>query len=191
MRRWTGRDKTPAIRMEIEANEFAALMLMPPPFWRKEMAKFRDPDLSQIITLAGFFDVSKEAAARTYAQYHEDLVAVIVAKDGKVDRAYRNVVRFPRLGIKSGDPVPASSLLFRTKRQLDRPSDVTEARAESWLESEWGKPLPALFEQVFFQQNGFALIMLWAELADEENEDGWGEKTAKERLAEHKAKWGR
>jgi len=80
MRRWTDKEKGGAIRMEVEANEFAALILMPPPLWRAELAKFRDPDLAQIVTLAGLFDISKEAAARTYAQYNKEPVAVVVAK---------------------------------------------------------------------------------------------------------------
>jgi hypothetical protein len=140
------------------------------------MAKFRDPDLSQIITLAGLFDVSKEAAARTYAQYHNEPVALVVAKDGKIDRIYRDVSRFPRLSTRPGTPVPVGSLLFRAAKQLNHPSIISEARAEIWLESDWGKPLPGLYEQVFFQQNGFALIMLWAELVDEEESDGWRTK---------------
>lgn len=190
MRRWAGKEDDAAARMEVEANEFAVLILMPPPLWRKQMAKFRDPDLSQIITLAGSFDVSKEAAARTYAQYHDQPVALIVAKDGKIDRIYRDIVRFPRLGVKAGTQVPGGSLLFRAAKQLDHPSIVSEARAEIWLESDWGKPLPELYEQVFFQQNGFALIMLWAELPDEEEEsDGWENKTSKQRLQERQAKW--
>ena len=88
MRRWSDKEQSKAIQMEVEANEFAALILMPPPRWRKEMEKFHDPDLAQVVTLAGQFDVSKEAAARAYAKYHEELVAVIVAKDGKIDKIY-------------------------------------------------------------------------------------------------------
>lgn len=189
MRRWTGKEDGGTARMEVEANEFAALILMPPPLWRKEMAKFRDPELSQIIALAGLFDVSKEAAARSYAQYHNEPVALVVVKDGKIDRIYRDIGRFPRLGVKPGAPVPVGSLLFKAAKQLDHPSSISEARAEIWLESDWGKPLPGLYEQVFFQQNGFALIMLWAELVDEEESDGWGEKTSKQRLQERQAKW--
>jgi hypothetical protein len=190
MRHWTGKEDGSAVRMEVEANEFARLILMPPPPWRKEMAKFRDPDLSHIITLAGLFDVSKEAAARTYAQYHNEPVALVVANDGKIDRVYQDIGRFPRLGVRLGTPVPAGSLLFRAAKQLNHPSTISEARAEICLESDWGKPLPGLYEQVFFQQNGFALIMLWAELVDEEESDGWEDKTSKQRLQERQSKWG-
>jgi hypothetical protein len=152
------------------------------------LAKFRDPDLAQIVTLAGRFDVSKEAAARAYAQYNEEPVAVVVAQDGKIDKVYRDIARFPRLGVSAGAPVPANSLLFRAAGQLNHPSAIAEARAEAWLESDWGKPLPGLYEQVFFQQNGFALIMLWAELVNEEEDDGWGEKTAKQRFQDRQAR---
>jgi Zn-dependent peptidase ImmA (M78 family) len=191
MRRWTDKEQSRAIRMEVEANEFSALMLMPPPRWRKEMEHFRDPDLGQIVTLAGQFDVSKEAAARAYAKYQEQLVAVVIAKDGKIDKLYYDSARFPRFGVRVGAAVPAHSMLFRAARQLDHPSVIAEARAGEWLESEWGKPLPELYEQVFFQQNGFAMILLWAELPDEDEDDSWGEKTSKQRLQERQAKWER
>jgi Zn-dependent peptidase ImmA (M78 family) len=190
MRRWSGKDESSAVRMEVEANEFAALILMPPPVWCAELAKFRSPDLAHVVTLAGLFDVSKEAAARAYAQYNEEPIAVAVANNGRIDKIYRDITRFPRLAVKSGDAVPANSLLFHAARQLDHPSTIAEARAELWLESDWGKPLPGLYEQVFFQQNGFALILLWAELAEEEEEeDSWGEKTAKQRLRDRRARW--
>ena len=190
MRRWSDKEQSRAIRMEVEANEFAGLLLMPPTLWRKELAKFRDPDLSQIVTLARMFDVSKEAAARAYAKYHEAPVAIVVANNGKIDKIYRDFARFPRFGVAVDAVVPASSLLFRAPKHLTQPSSIVEARPEAWLESDWGKPLPGLYEQIFFQQNGFALIMLWAELLDEEdNDDGWGEKTSKQRLQERQAKW--
>jgi hypothetical protein len=190
MRRWTDKEQSSAIRMEVEANEFSGLLLMPPPIWKRELAKFRDPDLSQIVTLAGLFDVSKEAAARGYAKYHDEPVAVVVAKDGKINKLYYDSARFPRFGVRVGAAVPANSLLFRATKQLNQPSVIAEAPAEAWLESDWGKPLPGLYEQVFFQQNGFALIMLWAELPDEEEDNSWEEKTSKQRLQERLAKWG-
>ena len=109
------------------------------PLWRAELAEFRDPDLAHMVTLAGLFDVSKEAAARAYAQYNEEPVAVVVAKDGKIDKVYRDIARFPRLCVRAGAPVPANSLLFRAAQQLNHPSAIAEARAEAWLESDSGQ----------------------------------------------------
>lgn len=191
MRRWTDKEKSSAARMEVEANEFSALILMPPPIWKRELGKFGEPDLSQIVALAKAFGVSKEAAARSFAQYHDEPIAMIVAKDGKTDKIYRKTTGFPQLCVKSGMAVPASSMLFRIAKQFERPSPVEEARAEFWLETNWGQPLPKLYEQVFFQQGGYALLMLWAEVKDEEEFDPDEDRTAKQRLQDRQAKWNR
>jgi Zn-dependent peptidase ImmA (M78 family) len=189
MRRWDNKDTSPTIKMEVEANEFAGLMLMPPPLWRRETARFNDPDLSQVIDLAKIFDVSKEAAARSYAVYHEQLVAVAVTKENRINKIYRNVTRFPTMCVKQGDPVPPSSILFRASAQAERPTELTEARSELWLESEWGKRLPALYEQAFFQKGGFALLMLWAEVEEEEEKDD--DRTSKQRFRDQQQRWTR
>jgi Zn-dependent peptidase ImmA (M78 family) len=191
MRRWSGRGESGAMRMEIEANEFAALILMPPPLWRMATDRLGDPDLRQVITLADRFDVSKEAAARAYGQYHDRMVAVVVSKDGKIDKLYRNVTRFPLFCVRQGQEVPRASLFHRLERRLEGPSNLVEARAEAWLESEWGKPMPELSEQVFFQQGGFALIMLWAEPAsgDDEDFDPDADRTASQRMRDREARW--
>jgi hypothetical protein len=183
------KEKSASTRMEVEANEFASLILMPPTKWRKEMASFGEPDLSQIIALAKTFDVSKEAAARAYAQYHEQLVAIVVAKSGKINRIYRDVRRFPRLSVNVGATVPLRSLLFRATKQLHRTTTIDEANAGLWLESHWGRPLPVLYEQVFFQQDEFALVMLWAEPAEEGDDGSEEDKTSKQRLEERQARW--
>ena len=81
-------------RMEVEANRFASLLLIPPPMLRTRM-KGNSPDLQAMIGLAGDFKVSKEAMARAYAERHHELVAVVVVRDGMVLRAYRDRMRFP------------------------------------------------------------------------------------------------
>jgi Zn-dependent peptidase ImmA (M78 family) len=187
MRRWDGKDLSPPVKMEVEANEFAGLLLMPPPLWREQTKRLLDPDLSQVITLAKTFDVSKEASARSFALYHSEAVAVLVTRNGPVNRIYRNFTRFPALCVKQEDPVPPSSILFRAKHQTDHPTDLVEARSEFWLETEWGKRLPPLYEQVFFQSGGFALLMLWAEISEEEEADD--ERTAKQRYRDQQQKW--
>jgi hypothetical protein len=82
-------------------------------------------------------------------------------------------------------------MLFRATKQLDHPTEVGETRAEHWLESEWGKRLPLLYEQVFFQQGGFALILLWAELPDEDESDPEDDMTSKQRMQSRQTKWAR
>lgn len=185
MRRWDRADQNAYFRMEFEANEFAALLLMPPPLLRSELAKFRDPDLSQVTAIARTFEVSKEAAARAFATYHDEPVAIVISKDGKIDKVYRNLTRFPRMSVWVGQPVPQASQFHKASRAIPGPSALNQVGAAAWLESEWGKPLPELFEQVLLQQSGYALILLWAELPEEEEVND--ERTAKERYRDRMA----
>lgn len=193
MRQWSGKDQTAAVKMEVEANEFAALILMPPPLWRVAMKDFRDPDLSQVLALAGRFDVSKEAASRTFAQYHDEAVAVVVVKDGIIDRIYRNSACFPWLCVRRGQAAPGFSRYQIPAAPSDQPTTLIEARAELWLQSDWGQRLPGLYEQVLFQQGGYALILLWAEPEQNEgdDEDSDADRTAKQRLQDRQARWQR
>jgi Zn-dependent peptidase ImmA (M78 family) len=182
MRRWSAKENDTYARMEVEANRFSALILMPPRHLRGVMGKFRDPSLSQIVDVASHFDLSKDAAARAYAEYHDQQIAVAVIKDGKVLRIYRNI-KFPRMGVASGSPVPRNSLYHYAAARGAELTEITQNGAELWLDSQWGKRLPTLYEQVFFQQEGFALLMLWieAEEEDDDEEDRDENRTSKER----------
>ena len=102
---------------------------------------------------------------------------------------FAGVRRRSGLCVKQGDPVSPSSILFRAPTQTDQPTEITEAKSEFWLESEWGKRLPTLYEQVFFQKGGFALLMHWAEVEEEEEKDD--DRTAKQRYRDQQQKWAR
>jgi hypothetical protein len=184
-----GEQLSPAQRWEVEANEFASLLLMPPPIWRKEMAAYRDPDLGQIVALARTFGVSRDAAARTYATYHEQLIAVVLVKDGVLQRVYRDTARFPALALDNGAPVPPSSIYHSAKKILAEPSDVVEAKAEFWLRSDWGQRPPELAEQVLFRQDGYAFILLWVETETSDEYDPEEDRTSKQRLADRQARY--
>lgn len=182
----------PAQRWEVEANEFASLMLMPPPMWRREAGCYRDPDLAQIAPLAKAFGVSREAAARTYVTYHEQSVAIALVKDGRIERIYRPTSSaFPALSIKPGDPVPPSSVFHRAKQVLVQPSDMVEANAAGWVQSEWGRRMPDLSEQVLFRQNGYAFILLWSDTVADDDYDPDEDRTSKQRLADRQARYAR
>lgn len=181
MRKWSPKETDIYARMEVEANRFAALILMPPPKLRPFMGRYRDPNLAHIIDVAMHFEVSKDAAARAYAEYHEEAIAVAVIKDRKVQRIYKNT-KFPRISVNYGDAVPAKSLFHHEPARKANPTTIQENGAELWIESDWGKKLPTLYEQVFLQQEGFAILMLWAEISDEDEVDEDDNRTSKERL---------
>lgn len=188
MRQWLSKDQEAVRKMEAEANEFASLILMPPRRLQIELAKFEDPDISQILSLAQLFDVSREATARAYARYNDHAISIVVVSEGKVERTYRGT-RFPFSHVKSGDPVPKSSAFHRAKDTPRQPSQVEQAQAADWLEAEWGNALPPLYEQVLFQQSGYAMIMLWAEMTADDEEDPDEGKTSKQRFQDQQARW--
>lgn len=188
MRRYGRGAQSPAIQMEVEANQFSALLLMPPPLWRKSLERFRDPSLDQINELSREYLVSKEAAARSFVDYHSESIAIVVARHGTIERIYRPLQRFPALCVEKGHKVPRSSLFHRLKPELGKASDLVEAQAQFWLETEWGRPIPQLCEQVAFQQNGYAMILLWAEQQDEED-DREDNLTSAQRYKDRMDKW--
>lgn len=189
MRQLSSKELNHRLRMEVEANRFSSLILMPPPILRKEMASFSDANLEHILSLARTFDVSKEAAVRAYAEYHDERIAIAVIKNGVVERIYKNATKFPKLCVINGSPVPKGSVYYLLSRETGSVSSIRDVKAELWLETDWGVSFPALYEQVCFQQNGYALIMLWADASEEDGEDQDEGRTSKERLRDRQSRW--
>jgi Zn-dependent peptidase ImmA (M78 family) len=176
-------------RMEVEANRFSSLILMPPPALRRDLGKSSDPSVEHMLSLAKKYDVSKEAMARAYSTYHDETVAFVVVRDSNVIRVYRNERTFPYVTAVRGRPVPERSLFYRRGHQIGIPSDVLSCVPDNWIDVERGRKAPLLCEQVCLQQGGFALIMLWYQPEDDEDTDADAEKTAKERLKERQARY--
>ena len=154
-------------RMEAEANRFAALLLMPPPALRAQLKAIRRPDVSDVVRLAKLFDVSKDAMARAYADYTREAVAIAVIRNGCVLRTYRNAANFPPLAVWRGRPVPSGSLAGKTF-QPGQVSNVEECEPGLWVREPDDRTVQALTEQVLGQREGFSLLMLVAELHEEE-----------------------
>jgi Zn-dependent peptidase ImmA (M78 family) len=158
-------------RWEAEANRFSSLLLVPPPKFRKEANASKDPDLHEIVKLARRYEVSKEVAGRAYVDYRDEPVAFVVTHRGRVLRYYARKGDFPFITVRWGDDVPKGSLLLRKKHELNVPSEIQETDAALWLDVSRGRRAPTLFEQVYPQQQGYALILISIEPSEEENED--------------------
>jgi hypothetical protein len=166
-------------RMEVEANRFSSLILMPPPLLRPYLKQRRDPDVGHMAQLADIFEVSKQAMARAYAQYYGEVLAFVFTKGGKVLLVYKHL-KFPFIIVPNGQAVPQGSLLRRKGARRGAVSEMSECIPDIWIDVERGRPAPQLFEQVLGQSDDFAIVMLWLEPA-EEDEDGdqEGEMTSK------------
>ena len=154
-------------RMEAEANRFAAMLLIPPPVLRAQLKAIRRPNVSDVVRLAKLFDVSKDAMARAYSDYTREAVAIAVIRKGCVLRTYPNTKNFPPLAVWRGQPVPSGSLAGNTF-QPGEVTDVEECEPGLWVREPDDRKVEVLTEQVLGQREGFSLLMLVAELRDEE-----------------------
>ncbi|MGH1588580.1 ImmA/IrrE family metallo-endopeptidase [Methylobacterium phyllosphaerae] len=165
-------------RREVEANRFATLMLMPPHLLRGAMATFRKPDLEHVRVLARDFAVGKAAAARAYVQYHPERIAIVVAGDGRVQRCYRSL-SFPAIICAVGSLVPTGSLFHSSPHRPNIVSDTAACSPDLWIDVKRDLRAPDLYEQVYRQQNGFAMILLRLDAVPEESaeerklNEGW------------------
>jgi len=178
MLRLTAKEGDQRQRMEVEANRFATLLLMPPHLLRGAMAAFRECDLEHVLVLARDFAVGKEAAARAYVQYHPERIAVVVAGNGRVQRCYRSL-SFPDIICGVGSPVPTGSLYHSTPNRPNTASAIAACSSDLWIDVKRDLRAPTLYEQVYVQPNGFAMILLRLEPVPEESaeerrlEEGW------------------
>lgn len=125
--------KSLAIRMEVEANEFSSLILMPPPIWQKSLRKLRDPNIQQVYELARGYEVSKDAAARAYAQYHWHL-----ATPHNMARPARGGGGIGRQDFAGDEPIANRTNVSTSAAQIfarSEPSAILEAARHGWRHS--------------------------------------------------------
>lgn len=176
--RLTAKEGDQRQRTEVEANRFAALLLMPPHRLRGAMAGFREPDLQHVFGLARDFAVGKEAAARAYVQYHPGRIAIVVAGNGRVQRCYRSL-SFPELVCAVGSPVPTGSRYHGSPHRPNSGSKIAACSPDLWIDVKRNLRAPSLYEQVYLQPNGFAMILLRLEPVPEPSaeerrlDEGW------------------
>ena len=189
MVRWPDAEQGRAIRMEAEANQFSALILMPPPHLRNMIARTGDPDLKHVVAIHETYEVSKDAAARSYAQYHDQKIAILIVKDGVIKRVYRNA-GFPTLCVWRGSPVPRTTGFHYLGNAVGQVSGLRQIGGENWLETNIGNTVPNTYEQIMSQANGWAMIMLWVDSV-ESDFDPDEDRTSKQRFADRQARWQR
>lgn len=158
------REHDRAKKMEAEANRFAARLLMPPPRIRANL-KSRQPDLAEIVRLAGEFNVSKAAMARSYVDAHRETLALLTVRNGRLVQAHRPD-DFPWIEPGIGESVPDDSIAQGQRLLPGQSSAMEECDPETWLGSSAARKVEVLSEQVLAQSDGWAMILLHAEMVD-------------------------
>jgi Zn-dependent peptidase ImmA (M78 family) len=145
------RSRSRHAQQEFEANRFAIDLLAP-----KAMVLpflYAPPNISAVIQMADGLQLSREAAARRYAELHTDAVAVVFSRDGVVRYAIRSR-RF------SWPPLPPGARTPLLERTAPAGTTMRSAQAEArrWL------PVSAdnveLCAQTYWQQDGYAMTLL-------------------------------
>lgn len=155
-------------RMEAQANEFAAELLMPAYSIADFIRGTGEADLCHILALAERHDVSREAAARRYIPRLGEAAAIVFSKEGTIRYSRANEF-FPRLSLVRGQPIPRGSVSFLSKSDIGEISECVEVDGLLWLNDTKGI---SLFEQTLAQRNGFRMTLLTAKILDDEDA-GW------------------
>lgn len=148
--------------MEAQANEFAAHLLMPARLLKVQPFLIGSPELARILALQRLCDVSKEAAARRYAELHGGDFAVLFTKDGKVVRTLR-AGEFPWLDLKIGQPVYRETLTKKFTGNEGDTSDQEETQPEWWIDTASSTYEWHMWEEVLLQRDGYRMTLLLAE----------------------------
>lgn len=115
---------------ELEADNFAAGLLMPEPLFRKELNR-RGPGLDAVEHMAGLCRTSLTATGIRCAELSRDAVAVIISTGSAIDFCFMSdaMKSLPHLSwLKKGTPVPAGTVTARFNADRAR---VAEAQRES------------------------------------------------------------
>jgi hypothetical protein len=173
--------KSPAPeRIEVEANEFAAALLVPVQEFRQERRRLGSAcDVGHVRNLAELFDVSQEMMAQKYVEVSDERIAIVTSHNGRVHRVIP-CTGFPYLGLRKDAPVPPGSLTATEGAHPgnDSISEMREVETHIWLERRGC--VTNLYEQVFRQDEGWAMTLLIVdeEATDEEEDDrNWNRRS--------------
>ncbi len=151
---------------EVEANEFAIGLLVPDnlllPFLKLQ------PEISAATALRTKLDISLEAAMRCLIERHDEPVAAVWSKDGKIRYAVRGKA-FPWIERGRGQMVSSlSSTAAALLADGVGTTSMREVAPAAWTLAD----IPELFEEVRIGKDGHTLTLLWATLSDASDQDG-------------------
>jgi Zn-dependent peptidase ImmA (M78 family) len=132
---------------EVEANYFAAELLMPEKLFTLRLRKSR-PSFELIKDLAREFDTSLTATAIRCAEVTNDYWAVVVSEEGSI-RWWRGSENFEeRFWIEAGTPLSPHSVAGSVFKGEPVPTGPVEVERDAWAECKEGYDHDILIEEV-------------------------------------------
>jgi Zn-dependent peptidase ImmA (M78 family) len=155
--------------VEIEANCFAAYLLMPPLLFRPQCRK-RDPNLETVRLLAKEFNTSLPATAIRFVEECGQTCVAVMSRDGRVEWA-RGTEGYRGPRISPGQQLSPYSLAYHCKPDTAL-SAWQEVPASAWLEEPADIARWEVMEQSLgFRGYPFVLTLLCLTEKEEEAED--------------------
>jgi Zn-dependent peptidase ImmA (M78 family) len=159
-------------KMEAQANEFAAELLMPPEAFKQQFRRVGgEVSIQAVIKLSNEFEVSKLAAARRIISLRKEC-ALILSHEGVIKQIYRSE-DFPFITLKPGLGVPKDTITKRYRGEPSTYSEIEETDPGSWTTTATKRGLQFL-EQVLAQSTGYRLTLLSldeSECGDDDDEE--------------------
>ena len=126
--------------------------------------------------MAEHFQVSREAAARTYVDYHDEPLAIVFAKNNIVHSVHKNK-DFPFLNATYGKLIPNGAKVYGNRVQ-----DLQKSPFGSWVDQDG----VTVYEQTL-RKGEWTLTILWADIPEEIDLDE--DRTSKQRWQERNSRW--
>ncbi len=157
-------------RIELEANQFSANILMPEILFQSFQGFKDTPSINCLIEMASYFDVSFEACAQRYVTLHDEPVAVIFSHDGIV-RYSRKSSFFPFwINPRKGQTLPCNAFSKATYKGKANSTHEGSSDSDIWLNENREYVLPdEIIEDIYVMENGYAVTVLYFDVAIEEN----------------------
>lgn len=163
---------------ELQADHFAASLLMPSRLFRREICRAEE-GFNAIKSVANTFKTSITATAISFATYAEDPVAVIVSEGHKIQYCFMSEAIRELKGIawiRRGDLIPTSSKTYDFNSNTINITSGHTAESTTSLD-DWFEGAPAVEmneDVVGLGSYGKTLTVLFTdETLDNEDEDEW------------------
>lgn len=166
------RRDTPQRKQEMQANRFAAGLLMPKPLFVAYLESLGKPGVAHLQTIAATYGVPLETAAARYVELARGVFAILLIKDGVVRYALPGRA-FPALSLRPGDPAPPGAA--PGDKIAWAPADPRE-----WVILSRETRPPGIAIQRLSKDNGLQIVMLSINAAAERRADEEAEKAATE-----------
>ena len=143
---------------EIEANEFAASLLMPPEIFTRFL-RSGQPTMDKIIEIAKEFRTTLTATALRYIGFSKEPCALVVSKDGFI-KWYRKSGSF-NFHVKVGKKLHPDTYAFDFFDGVALPTQPESVPAYVWLAGEIDEESDLFEQSIALGGYGIVLTLLW------------------------------